>query len=137
MTREPFLAFFSTLPPKLKCPKNWREGQGKNATRGHGDAPTRRFCPLAGWIVGQYYNAVTSTPRRVAASPPRPLVTSTSFVDVGAEGAYGFHLILQPTLGRCSVFTGCPASTASTAARRSAPVTGTSLRGRAPSNWPR
>ena len=35
--------------------------------------------------------------------------------------------MLQPTLGFCSAGTGCPASTASIAARRSAPVSGTPL----------
>src|SRR5690606_35149503 len=46
----------------------------------------------------------------------------------------GFHLMLQPMLGCCSVGTGRPASTASTAARRSSPVTGTLLLGRLESN---
>ena len=40
------------------------------------------------------------------------------------------HLILQPMLGFCSAGTGLPASTASTAARRSAPVTGMPESGR-------
>lgn len=49
----------------------------------------------------------------------------------------GFHLMLQPTLGLCSADGSAPASTASIARRRSAPVTGTSLDGRLPSSCPR
>jgi hypothetical protein len=45
--------------------------------------------------------------------------------------------MLQPTLGRCSLATGRLASTASSAARRSAPVTGFPLPGLLSSNWPR
>ena len=52
-------------------------------------------------------------------------------------GAAAFHLMLQPMLGRCSALTGRPASTASMAARRSAPVTGKAFLGRLLSNWPR
>ena len=48
-----------------------------------------------------------------------------------------FHLMLQPTLGSCSAGGASPASTASMAARRSAPVTGTSSDGRLPSYCPR
>jgi hypothetical protein len=48
-----------------------------------------------------------------------------------------FHLMLQPTLGSCSAGTGRPASTASAAARREAPVTGMPLFGRLSSNCPR
>ena len=49
----------------------------------------------------------------------------------------GFHLMLQPTLARCSVSTGRSASTASSAARRSRPLTSTPLPGRLSSSWPR
>jgi len=42
-----------------------------------------------------------------------------------------FHLMLQPTLGFWSGLTGRPARTASRAARRSRPVTGLPLPGRA------
>ncbi len=49
----------------------------------------------------------------------------------------GRHLMLQPMLGRWSGLTGLLARTASSAARRSLPVTGTGLPGRLPSSWPR
>ena len=49
----------------------------------------------------------------------------------------GLHLMLQPRLARWLPETGWPANTASSAARRSWPVTGTSLPGRLPSIWPR
>jgi hypothetical protein len=49
----------------------------------------------------------------------------------------GFHLMLQPMLGICAASTGRSSSTASTALRRSLPVTGTLLPGRLESNWPR
>jgi len=45
-----------------------------------------------------------------------------------------FHLMLQPMLGIWSTEGATPESNASTAARASRPVTGTSLPGRAPSN---
>ena len=48
-----------------------------------------------------------------------------------------FHLMLQPTLARCLLSTGFPASTASIAARRSRPVTGLLLPGRLSSSCPR
>lgn len=48
-----------------------------------------------------------------------------------------FHLMLQPTLARCSCAAGLPASTASTAARRSRPFSGLPLPGRLSSSWPR
>ena len=48
----------------------------------------------------------------------------------------GFHLMLQPTLGICSLIER-PASAASAAARRSAPLTGCRLPGRLASNCPR
>ena len=49
----------------------------------------------------------------------------------------GRHLMPQPTLGRWSPEISRPSSRASIAARRSSPVTGTSLPGRLESNWPR
>jgi len=49
----------------------------------------------------------------------------------------GFHLILHPMLAFWLDETGLSASTASMAARRSFPVTGTLLPGRLSSNWPR
>ena len=48
-----------------------------------------------------------------------------------------FHLILQPMLGSWFAEAGLPASTASIAARKSVPVTGTPFPGRLSSNWPR
>src|SRR5262249_40940290 len=48
-----------------------------------------------------------------------------------------FHLMLQPTLGFCSVEGVRPSSTASAAARRSDPVMGVLFRGRLSSNCPR
>lgn len=48
-----------------------------------------------------------------------------------------FHLMLQPMEGFCAGLGERPASTASAAARRSAPVTGVSLLGRLSSNRPR
>jgi hypothetical protein len=47
------------------------------------------------------------------------------------------HLMPHPIDGRWSGSTGRPASTASTAARTSAAVTGRSFRGRESSSWPR
>ena len=53
-------------------------------------------------------------------------------------GAFpGFHLMLQPRAGFWSGSGARPASTASAAFRRSAPVTGSSFPGRLSSNWPR
>src|SRR6185295_3878013 len=49
----------------------------------------------------------------------------------------GYHLMLHPMLGRWLSDGDLPASTASMAARRSAPLTGTLFFGRLPSNWPR
>src|SRR5690606_10578637 len=60
-----------------------------------------------------------------------PLATSAS---TPPHAHRFFHLMLQPMLGRCSIVTGLSASTASQAARRSAPVTGMSLPGRLASN---
>jgi hypothetical protein len=54
----------------------------------------------------------------------------------GARAAYAVHLIEHPMLGFCGPGTGRPASTASIAARRLAPVTGTPLPGRLSSNCP-
>jgi hypothetical protein len=53
-----------------------------------------------------------------------------------ARVSQDFHLIEHPMLGRCGVGHGRPASTASIAARRLAPVTGCPLFGRLSSSWP-
>src|SRR5207249_11007096 len=75
----------------------------------------------------------TADPASPPLSPPEP------GGDKGGEvgSLPGFHLMLQPTLGFCSVGAGWPVSTAFSAARRSAPVTGLSLSGRLSSYWPR
>ena len=85
--------------------------------------PTGRSAPaseLVGWRPAYECEPIASCP------------------DATSSGSLpGFHLMLQPRLGRCGSGTGAPARTASRAARRSCPLTGTSLPGRAPSSWPR
>ena len=56
---------------------------------------------------------------------------------VHAGSLPGFHLMLQPTLGFWLFGMGWPFRTASSAARTSRPVNGTSLPGRLSSNCPR
>src|ERR1022692_4818923 len=142
----PCRKFFLPFPPKFKCPKNRREGQEEFAAREGGEAErAKRRGGERAILLSRCCNvdhrrqlpngAYRDSPGRpLARSPP---LTSTSLVGCWRRGAYGFHLILQPTLGRCCGFTGSPPNTASIAARRSAPVTGTSFRGRALSNCPR
>ena len=72
------------------------------------------------WVVRQFgYENGGNLPRAVGVSPAQR------------------HLMPHPIDGRWSGSTGRPASTASTAARTSAAVTGRSFRGRESSSWPR
>ena len=105
-------------------------GHGGGGTLRHGETTIRR---VAACGQSECYSAVTVShgfprPRASAVSVPPCLRVSVS---------YGFHLMLQPALGLCCGLTGWSESTASIAARRSLPVTGTPLLGRLPSKRPR
>ncbi len=68
--------------------------------------------------------------RRFIDASDAPGRTLLQLHDPGHRSRVHLHLMLQPMLGRCSGETARPAMTASSAARRSFPVTGTSFPGR-------
>ena len=89
-------------------------------------------------------SAIEQAQRRLfdASHAPRRATTKLNEPRCRGSGAPLFapshlHLMLQPILGRCSSGIARPATSASSAARRSLPVTGTSLPGRLSSSWPR
>ena len=97
--------------------------------------PSRLGIVLREFLLRQAHNAAAVVEDQAAAAG-RALVQGE---DVLAH-AVGFHLMLQPKRGDLSRRRGsaCPASKVGPGrCRMSAPVTGTSLPGRAPSNCPR
>ena len=118
-----------------RCIRSRRMSPAPNIWRAHSgavdDCSGRRATAAAGmlwsnnraysqWVVRQFgYEKGGNLPRAVGVSPAQR------------------HLMPHPIDGRWSGSTGRPASTASTAARTSAAVTGRSFRGRESSSWPR
>ena len=94
--------------------------------------PSRLGIVLGEFLLGQGDN-VSGMIKNQTAAAGRALVEGE---DVLAHS--GFHLMLQPSEGICpSSGIACPASNRSKTRRMSAPVTGMSLPGLAPSNCPR
>ncbi len=76
-------------------------------------------------------------PHRLLGRASTGPVVSAAIPPAASGRAHARHLMLQPMEGFWVSLGALPASTASTAARRSAPVTGVGLLGRLSSNWPR